>query len=107
MRAGARLQLRQQVADVLLDRLLREEEALADLAIHEPVGDQLENLELAARRLLLELLERAGERDHLGPVTALCRNRLEAARMIAIPVQDLIALSSVHDPAIGRVTEPL
>ena len=42
-----------------LDRLLREEEPLADLAVHEAVGDQLEHLDLAGGRLLAELAERA------------------------------------------------
>ena len=36
-----------------LDRLLREEEALADLAVHEPVRDELQDLDLAHRRFLL------------------------------------------------------
>ena len=35
------LKLRQQVADMRLDCLLGEEEALADLAVHEAVGYEL------------------------------------------------------------------
>ena len=46
MGSAARLKLRQQVADVRLDRLLGEEEPLADL-VDEPVGDELEQLDLA------------------------------------------------------------
>ena len=42
-----------------LDRLLGEEEPDADLAIDETVGDQLQHLDLADRRLLLQLLEGA------------------------------------------------
>src|SRR3954471_429601 len=61
--ARACLQFGEQVADVRLDRLLREEEALADLAVHETVRDQLEHFDLAIRRLLLELTHRRGERD--------------------------------------------
>ncbi|WP_325115893.1 hypothetical protein [Gaiella sp.] len=38
-----------------LDRLLRQEELLADLAVHEAVRDELEHLDLTRRRLLLEL----------------------------------------------------
>ena len=53
--SAARLKLRQQMADVRLDGLLREEEPLADLAVDESVGDELEDLDLARRRLLLEL----------------------------------------------------
>ena len=45
-----------------LHRLLGEEQVLSDLTIHEPVGDELEYLDLAGGRLLLELSEgRAGE----------------------------------------------
>jgi len=54
------------MTDVGLDRLLGEEQVLPDLAVHEPVGDELENLDLAGGRLLLELPEggRGSERDH-------------------------------------------
>jgi hypothetical protein len=53
--SAARLKLRQEVANVRLDRFLREEETLADLPVDEAVGDELEDLDLARRRLLLEL----------------------------------------------------
>ena len=66
MRAASRLELRQQVADVRLDRLLREEEALANLAVHEAVGDEPEDLGLARGRLLLELPRRRDELDDRG-----------------------------------------
>ena len=52
MGSAARLKLRQQVADVRLDRLLGEEEPLADLTVDETVRDELENLDLAGGRLL-------------------------------------------------------
>lgn len=95
--ARARLEFRQEVADVRFHGFLGQEEPLADLAIHEAVRDQLEHLELSPGRLLLELLERACERDDLGAVrTSPRRDRLEAARMVAIPVQDVVPLSSVH-----------
>ena len=70
MRSRPGLQLRQQVAYVRLDRLLREEEADADLAVDEAVGDQLQHLDLTRGRLLLELLQGAGERDDLGAAAA-------------------------------------
>ena len=54
---STRLELRQQMANMRLDRLLGEEQALADLAVHEAVGDQLEHLDLTRRRLLLELAQ--------------------------------------------------
>ena len=43
---AAGLQLREQVAHVRLDRLLRKEEALADLAVDEAVSDELQHLDL-------------------------------------------------------------
>src|SRR4051812_5813652 len=110
VRPGAGLQLRQQVADVRLDRLLREEEADADLAVHETVGDQLQHLDLTGGRLLLELLERPGERDDLpaGRVAAApLSDRVEAAAMTDVARQDLFALSSVHASRIGLRPIPL
>jgi hypothetical protein len=102
MRARSGLQLRQQVADVRLDRLLAETESLADLPVDKSVRDQLEHLDLAGGRLLLELLERGCERDHLGgAVGTPGRDRLEAARMVHVATQDLLTLSSVHERAIG------
>jgi hypothetical protein len=96
MRARARLQLRKQVANVRFHRLLREEEADADLAVDEAVRDQLQHLDLSRRRLLLELLQRAGERDHLGAAAAPFRDGVEAPRMVDVTGQDLLALGSVH-----------
>lgn len=81
---------------------------MANLSVDESVGDELKNLELAGGRLLFQLLEWAGEGNHLCTVgPALLRNRLEAARMVAVTVQDLVALGSVHDWAIGRMTSAL
>jgi len=98
------------MAHVRLDRLLREEEADADLAVDEPVGDQLEHLDLTRRRLLLELLQRPGERDDLAAgrvVAAPFRNRVEAAAVVDVAGQDLLALSSVHERPIGLAPIPL
>ncbi len=102
--SAARLKLRQQVADVRLDRLLGEEEPLADLAVHEAVRDELQNLDLAGGRLLLELaLDSRPERDHRArPGTAAaCSSRLESAAVVAVAVQDLLTLSGVHATGIG------
>ena len=57
---------------------------MADLSVDESVGD-----EPTAREL-----------EVLG-------NRLEAARMVAVAVEDLVALGSVHDWAIGRTANAL
>ena len=97
MGAGARLQLRKQVAHVGLDGLLGEEEPVTDLAVDEAVGDELEDLDLTRRWLLLQLLERAGERNDLGPAAATAlRRRFEAAAVVHVTGQDLLALGSVH-----------
>jgi len=102
------LQLCEQVAHVGLNGLLREEEPHADLAVHEAVGDQLEHLDLTRRRLLLQLLERAGERNDLGATAASLGHRVEAATVVDITGQDLLALSSVHGRRpIGLATSSL
>jgi len=108
--ARARLKLREQMADVGLDRLLREEEALADLAVDETLRDQLEYLDLAHGRLLLELAERALERDDLGDAVVGAparRDLLEPPRVVGVAVHDLLALCGVHGPSIGRARGPL
>ena len=107
MGAGAGLELCQQVPHVRFHSLLREEEALADLPVDEPVGDELEHFELPARRLLLELLHRAGEWNYLSAAVASAPlgDSLETARVVAVAVQDLLALGSVHDWAIGRAVD--
>jgi hypothetical protein len=52
------LELCQEVPHVALHRLLGEDEPNADLSVHEAVGDQLEDLDLAGGRLLLQFLQR-------------------------------------------------
>ena len=80
-----------------LHRLLGEEEPHADLAVHEAVGDQLEHLDLARGRLLLELLQGPAEGNDLGaPSAAALGHRVEAAAVVHVSGQDLFALSSVH-----------
>ena len=110
-RVGARasLELCQQVSHVGFHSFFREEEPLADFPVDKAVRNQLEHLELAARRLLLELLHRAGERNYLAAAVASAPlgNCLETAGMVAVAVQDLVALGSVHDWAIGRAVNTL
>ena len=88
-----------------LDRLLGEEQALPDLAIHEPVGNELEHLDLAGRRFLLEFPKsrwRSEGDDRAGRLRATARrSRLEPAAVIAIPVEDLPPLRGVHGLGIG------
>jgi len=85
-----------------LHRLLREEEAMADLAVDEALRDQLEDFDLTSRRLLLELPERSCERDHLGiALAALGGHLVEATGVAYVPGQDFFALGGVHAPRIG------
>ena len=92
------------------DRLLREVEALADLAIDEPVGDELEHLDLARGGVLAELpRRRRGERDDRSVATGAtaCRSRFETAAVVAVAIEDLLALGGVHVTRIGLPMEPL
>ena len=91
-----------------LHRLLAQKEAHADLTIHEPVRDQLEDLDLPHRGLLLELAERPVERNDLAvPALPLGSDRFEAALMIHIAAEDLLALGGIHACPIGRMARPL
>ena len=107
----SRLKLREQMANVGLHCLLGEEQVLSDLTIHEPVSDELEDLDLAGGRFLLELSEggRRGERDdRAGRFRATTRrSRLEAAAVVSVPVEDLLPLGRVHESGIGRRGTPL
>jgi hypothetical protein len=88
-RVGSRpsLELCQEVTDVTLDRLLAQEELLADLPVDKSVGDVLKNLELPGRGLLLELPDRRSrERDDLGRrVGPACCRGLETAGVSDVP----------------------
>ena len=52
------MKLRKQMPDMGLDRLLREEEALTDLAVDESVRYQLKDLDLARCRILSDFSRR-------------------------------------------------
>ena len=85
-----------------LDRLLREEEALADLAVREPVADELENLDLAHGRLLRGVAWGRREGDDLAGLATTAGGRLvEATSVVLVPAQDLFTLSGVHGARIG------
>jgi hypothetical protein len=104
------LKLRKKMSDVGLDCLLRQEQALTDLAVHESVGDQLEDLAFTSRGLLFELARcRSRERyDRTGPgAAAPGRGGLEAAAVVPVSAQDLFALCGVHASRIGLVGRPL
>jgi hypothetical protein len=98
------------VPDVRLDGLLRKEETLADLTIDEAVRDELKNLDLSCRRILTDLPRRRRcEGDYRTATSRAtpCGCSLESPAVIAIPVQDLSALSSVHVSGIGAAGVPL
>lgn len=92
------------MAHVRLHRLLGEEESLADLAIHETVRHELQHLDLARSRVLADLAgrgRREGDDGAAAGGAATCSSRLEAATVVAVSVQDLPALSGVHEIRIG------
>jgi hypothetical protein len=85
-----------------LHRLLREEEVDSDLAVHEAVRDELEDLDLARGRLLLQLLEGRLERDEpLDRGVTPRSHRLEPSGVLAVARQDLVAPVRVHNWGIG------
>jgi hypothetical protein len=109
MRTRARLELREKVPHVRLDRFLREEQLLSDLTVHEPVGDELQDLDLTPRGLLLQLAKRVLKWDHVAPAGTATprRNFLETARMRQVTAEDLLALRSIHATSIGAPSGPL
>src|SRR4051794_26069055 len=108
MSSRAGLQLCEQVPYVRLHRLLRQEETLPDVAVHETVGDELKDLDLTRGRLLLELANGRGEGDDLrAGAGSTGRHLFEATGVIHVPAQNLLAFSSVHDVRIGAANGPL
>src|SRR3954454_3904583 len=104
MGAGAGTEVREAGAAVRFDSLLRQEETLADFAVHEAVGDQLKHLDLARGRLLPELGYGGGERDDVGRIVVRRAPRgdlVEATRVVDVPAHDLFALGCVHGFGIG------
>jgi len=96
------------VANVRFDRLLRKEEASTDLTVDEAVRDELKNLHLPARRLLLDAEWRTKGNDlSAGCAGATLRDFFEPSRMIDITAQDLLSLCSVHSLGIGLRRRPL
>ena len=93
-----------------LHRLLREKQVLADLSVDEAVCNELQHLDLASGRILTDLA-RCGwrERDDrsAAPRATTCSRRLEASAVVAISVEDLLALSGVHEFRIGAAPVPL
>ena len=70
--AALHVELGQQTGDIVLDRLLGEEQPLADLPVRQPFRDQVENLAFAARKAGQAGSRTAGWRSRSSslPVTA-------------------------------------
>jgi hypothetical protein len=98
------LKLREQMSDVRLDGLLRQEETLADFAIHQPVSDELKNLDLSSCGVRPDFAcGRGCEWDNrsMSAATPTRSSRFESATVIAVAAQDLFALGGVHESDIG------
>ena len=83
---------------------------LADLAVDEAVGDELEHLDLAGRGILTHFPRRGrckGDDGAVPPRAATRRSSLESAAVVAIAVQNLLALGSIHVSDIGNPAYPL
>jgi len=106
----SRLKLREQVPNVGLDRLLGEEEPLADLPVHQSIRHELEDLDLAGGWIGPSFPGGGwaeGDDRSVPPRASARRSRLEAAAVIAIPIQDLLTLRGVHECGIGVRTAVL
>src|SRR4051794_10363652 len=90
---------------VRLHRFLREEEALADLAVDKAVCNELQHLDLTRSRLLGELAEdRRIERDHSARAARAAPGSccFETAAVIAVTAEDFLALCCVHGISYRR-----
>ena len=93
-----------------LHRLLGEEEPLADLSIDETICDELKHLDLASRWILSDFTSRGrreGNDRAAAARAATCGSGLEPAAVVPISVEDLLALSGVHEFRIGASPLPL
>jgi hypothetical protein len=98
------------MADMGLHRLLGEEEPLADLSVDETVCDELKHLDLASRRILSDFAGRGSrERNDRAAAAraATCGSGLEPTAVVPISVENLLALSGVHEFRIGAAVTPL
>jgi hypothetical protein len=93
MRARARLQLREQMADVRLDGLLGEKQPLPDRAVDQPVRDQLRHLDLTAARVPPKCLRcrlvRNFHSRHVG-VAATRGHLFETTGVVEVAIEDLL-----------------
>src|SRR5581483_9251015 len=90
MRARIRLELRQDVTDVALHRLLRDEELLGHIGVRHPVREQLEDLALARR-------------EHLALVA--CGEELGHQRRVDVRLALGNLLDRPHESVVRRLLE--
>ena len=97
------------MANVALHGLLGEEEPVADLAVHETFGDELQDLDLPGRRSVLRLGCGRSPRvvRKFGGRGTASGQRREPLRVLPVTGEDLVALRGVHKPAIGGSRWPL
>ena len=91
-----------------LDRFLREEEALADLTVHETFSDVLKHLDLTCSRLLLQLSrwrrpQWYNLRSGVATGAPTLRRLFEAASVVEVPRKNLSAFCLIHAQHIGAV----
>ncbi len=86
------------MADVALDRLLRQVETIANLAVDEALRDELEDFDLARRRQVLAFWggRTRRELDQTRHRITSSRDRLDTTGVLAIPGQNFFTLSCVH-----------
>ena len=97
------------MADVALDRLLRQVEAVADLAVDKALRDKLEDFDLARRRQMLAFGGGGAGRelDQSGDRVAASRYRLKTTGVLPIPGQNFFTLGCVHVTDIDAPTRAL
>ncbi len=91
------------MANMALHRLLGEEQPVADLAVHESLGDELKHLDLTRRGRMFRLwCDARRELDELRNRRPSGRYRLKSTGMRPVTGQDLLTLCCVHVGFIGR-----
>lgn len=91
------------MADVALDCLFGQVEPVANLAVDQPFGDELENLDLSRGRCVLRLGRGGSDREveQVGGWRAARRDSLEALSVLAVAHKNFVSLCGVHEAGIG------
>jgi hypothetical protein len=91
------------MTDVTLDCLFGQVEAVANLTVDQPLGDELENLDLSRGRCVLRLGRGGSDREveQVGGWRAARRDSLEALCVLAVAHKNFVSLCGVHEAGIG------